>query len=810
MPDLPTSPFVMSNDALDRQCNRFHELFNQYLTGKGHTVQPMTEVDYDQRVTFLKMLNSGSTSMKELRKTYPRAYDWMKRYDLIVFGTSEKLVFKADASVPLDKRRQVLHRHRVAKTFHKACADRYGTSAPAWATDLLCTTCPVCISKNKRKKQKAGHTPLITRGFQARGQIDLIDMQSTPDGEFRFILSYRCHGTKFCWLEPLRSKEKKSVAWALFCIFTVLGPPAILQADNGREFNGAACGGKAKQVDIDDEFVDGVIIELKHFWPNCNLVRGKARHSESNGGIERLHLSAETKIGNWMVQTGQTHWSVGCKLTAWEMNTQMHLGIGGQLPYRMVFGQDPRAGISGLAVDADLLSSLRTEAEIVSMLNLRRDIPLEEHMLGGETAISSLHAELVGEEGGDVDDEGQGEGGGEMYGEGEEGGEEDGEREGGGEEDGEGDEGGEEDGEGDERGEEDGDGDEGGEEDGEGDGRGDEDEDDSAGKGGDEEVVTEETTRTVFGGKKKILAEDIPFIPRSVEDLAVCSDVRGLWLNLLSKSDSIVDKELLLRAKINSKFAIVDRKDMSSPWRRVVMQKLRNDVWVLIDEFGDGELARVQSTEDEGPVQEWGLYYRHPTVFDFVAAKSAVLKRNMEQSEAEDKLNESPTRKRMRDDAVVALQAQGRTMKARAAKVVGSVELGSIFQIPLSDVDTVKIDGKVLTVVVVEKVGEGPINGLYHRSYLTPLPEATKELMGLDTIFTTWKGKAPITVREAARAMSMMGGQGMRNADGKKQYCGCKKGSCRTKQCVCFVAQRLCGSRCHGGHNPKCKNNTND
>jgi hypothetical protein len=172
------------------------------------------------------------------------------------------------------------------------------------------------------------------------------------------------------------------------------------------------------------QFVDGVITELKHFWPNCKLVRGKARHSESNGGIERLHLSAETKIGNWMVQTGQTHWSVGCKLTAWEMNTQMHLGIGGQLPYRLVFGQDPRAGISGLAVDADLLSSLRTEAEIVSMLNLRRDIPLEEQMLGGETAISSLHEELVGEEGGDVDGEGQGEGGGagDVDGEGKEGG----------------------------------------------------------------------------------------------------------------------------------------------------------------------------------------------------------------------------------------------------------------------------------------------------------------------------------------------------------------------------------------------------
>ena len=115
-----------------------------------------------------------------------------------------------------------------------------------------------------RKKQKAGHTPLLTRGFQARGQINFIDMQSTPDGEFRFILSYRCHGTKFCLLEPLRSKEKMSVAWALFCIFTVLGPPAILQADNGREFNGAACRGKAKQVDIDDE-VRIACNELVHY-----------------------------------------------------------------------------------------------------------------------------------------------------------------------------------------------------------------------------------------------------------------------------------------------------------------------------------------------------------------------------------------------------------------------------------------------------------------------------------------------------------------------------------------------------------------
>jgi hypothetical protein len=127
-------------------------------------------------------------------------------------------------------------------------------SDPQIRIDILVVHGMPCVYLQKQEEEAKGwsHTPL-TRGFQARGQIDFTDMQSTPDGEIRFILSYRCHGTKFSLLEPLQSKEKKSVAWALFCIFTVLGPPATLQAYNGRECNGAACGGKAKHVDIDDE-----------------------------------------------------------------------------------------------------------------------------------------------------------------------------------------------------------------------------------------------------------------------------------------------------------------------------------------------------------------------------------------------------------------------------------------------------------------------------------------------------------------------------------------------------------------------------
>jgi hypothetical protein len=111
---------------------------------------------------------------------------------------------------------------------------------------------------------------------------------------------------------------------------------------------------------------------------------------------------------------------------------------------------------------------------------------------------------------------------------------------------------------------------------------------------------------------------------------------------------SIVNKEVLVKARINAKFPIVDRQDMSGTWRRVVLQKMRKDVWLLIDEMGEGEVGRVVSTDNKGPTAKWGLYYRHPTVADFQAAKDAVASKNAALTEEENRLNESPSRKKMK------------------------------------------------------------------------------------------------------------------------------------------------------------------
>ena len=55
-----------------------------------------------------------------------------------------------------------------------------------------------------------------------------------------FLDNYSDHGVKFLFSIPLTRKRASSITVALLEIFTVIGPPMILQSDNGNEFNTAA------------------------------------------------------------------------------------------------------------------------------------------------------------------------------------------------------------------------------------------------------------------------------------------------------------------------------------------------------------------------------------------------------------------------------------------------------------------------------------------------------------------------------------------------------------------------------------------
>jgi len=66
--------------------------------------------------------------------------------------------------------------------------------------------------------------------------MDLIDFQTCPDGEFKWLMVYQDHFTKFVLLRPLPSKQAIEVAKALIDIWTHIGVPQLLQSDNGKEF----------------------------------------------------------------------------------------------------------------------------------------------------------------------------------------------------------------------------------------------------------------------------------------------------------------------------------------------------------------------------------------------------------------------------------------------------------------------------------------------------------------------------------------------------------------------------------------------
>lgn len=183
----------------------------------------------------------------------------------------------------------------------------------------------------------------------SRCQIDLINYQTLPDKDYKYILTYVNHFTKFCILSPLTSKRAEEVANALLPIFLTFGAPVILQSDNGREF------------------VNSVIIELSTLWPDLKLVTGRPRHPQSQGAVERLNGVVQEKLTIWMRENKSTKWSVGLKFVQWQINISKHETIKSN-PFKVTFGEEPKVGLNSTIVPSSLLNTIHTEEDLEKLL----------------------------------------------------------------------------------------------------------------------------------------------------------------------------------------------------------------------------------------------------------------------------------------------------------------------------------------------------------------------------------------------------------------------------------------------------------
>ena len=104
-------------------------------------------------------------------------------------------------------------------------------------------------------------------------------------------------------------------------------PTDLLHTDNGREFT------------------TQVICELMSNWSGTRIIRGRPRHLQSQGLIERGNSVLKSKLSKWMQRNRSTLWSQGLDYVIYAMNTS-YCRVTKYTPYELVFGQKPRANLN--------------------------------------------------------------------------------------------------------------------------------------------------------------------------------------------------------------------------------------------------------------------------------------------------------------------------------------------------------------------------------------------------------------------------------------------------------------------------------
>ena len=179
--------------------------------------------------------------------------------------------------------------------------------------------------KDSQISLKTGKSIMLLR-FLTRVQVDLIDMTSRTDNDFRYIMHARDQFSKFSWAYPLVNKNAAGVAERLITIFTQFGPPLILQSNNGHTF------------------VATVISQLKLIWTNHLIINGSPIHPQYQGCIEKANGDLEINLDIW-IQNNQKGWSSGLPIVVYGMNTSVS-STTEKTPYEIVFRQHPRSSIA--------------------------------------------------------------------------------------------------------------------------------------------------------------------------------------------------------------------------------------------------------------------------------------------------------------------------------------------------------------------------------------------------------------------------------------------------------------------------------
>ena len=171
-------------------------------------------------------------------------------------------------------------------TANKVNKEFYGIATSE--VNFLIKLCEICHRKAYSKSKGPLKSIITTRLFE-RVQINLIDMTSTPDGEYVWICHMEDHFSKFHMLFAMKDKEAPTVARCIHHWIAVLGIFEILQSDNGSEFK-------------------GICLELMRRY-GVKVINGRPRTPRTQGLVEQANGTVKNRISSWKREHGSTHWA---------------------------------------------------------------------------------------------------------------------------------------------------------------------------------------------------------------------------------------------------------------------------------------------------------------------------------------------------------------------------------------------------------------------------------------------------------------------------------------------------------------------
>ncbi|XP_014487986.1 PREDICTED: KRAB-A domain-containing protein 2-like [Dinoponera quadriceps] len=338
---------------------QFNETIRTFLNKRHDKEKPLwTRERIEEAITVIEQFKLAP--LLKLQRTHKQYY-YGKKYDVMEVGTKKSLILKRKSdSDPVVQIVPTENFYHILRKTHQS-TDHGGRDKMLYSLKskyLIPTSvvleflklCTVCQSKKKIPRKGIVVCPIVSSDFNHRGQVDLVDLQSTLDRNYKWLLHYQDHATKFSFLRPLTSKRAAEVAMELLKIFLEVGCPHILQSDNGREFTAA------------------VIQELTSLWPTCKIVNGRPRHPASQGSVERSNQDVEAMLRAWLIDNDTKNWAISCYFVQFQKNSSFHRTIK-RSPYKALFGTEPKTGLQSSHISKELLEKLVTEEDLDLLLN---------------------------------------------------------------------------------------------------------------------------------------------------------------------------------------------------------------------------------------------------------------------------------------------------------------------------------------------------------------------------------------------------------------------------------------------------------